>query len=134
MINGHVKPPANPRASEYSPKSERLVPSVGFFACFYPLPEAFVVQGHTMVIGQNIGDESSCTAGVTIFTVRQTKIFLLQRLECEFWEAHPGSDELAAGLSNFQSQPPDWQRVRGRAPAQVNVECACYRLIFGAVF
>src|SRR5579859_6179529 len=76
MINGHVKPPANPRASEYSPKSERLVPSVGFFACFYPFPEALVVQGHTVVIHQNIGDESSCTAGVTIFTVRQTKIFL----------------------------------------------------------
>src|ERR1044071_44564 len=125
---------ANRCASEYSPKSDGLVRSGGFFAGFYPLPDPFVVQGHTVVIDQNIGDESSSTAGVAIFTVRQTKIFLLQRLQDEFWETHPRRDKLAAGLSNFQAQSPDWRGVRERPPAQINVECSFYRLIFGAFF
>lgn len=87
-----------------------------------------------MVIHQEFRNERAAAAGIAILTVFKAKIFLGKRLESEFREPHPGRGELSTCLPNFKAQSPDGQRVGGRAPAQINVDCSPYRLIFDAIF
>ena len=88
------------------------------------MPEALIVEHQIVVVYQELRNEGPAAAGIAVLAVFEAKIFLRKRLEREFRKTHPGGGELSACLSNFKAQPPDGQRVGGRAPAQVNVDCS----------
>src|SRR5690348_7869807 len=87
-----------------------------------------------MFIDKQFRNERPAAAGIAILTVSEAEIFLWQRLQGELWKSHPRRDELAAGLTNLKAQSPDGQRVGGRAPAQINVDCTGDRLVLDAIF
>ena len=87
-----------------------------------------------MFIDKQFRNERPAAAGIAILTVSEAEIFLRQRLQGELGKTHPRRDELAAGLTNVEPQSLDGQRVGGRAPAQINVDCAGYRLVLDAIF